>query len=79
VIYFVQIPNGLIKIGATTDLKGRLPELASDYGTAIALVATMPGDLVTKLEIHKQFSHLQVGRTDHFEPGPDLLDFISEL
>ena len=78
-VYFAQFPTGLIKIGVTDNLEARLPELAYDYGVDLTLLATMPGDRSTKHEVHQRFADLRVGRTDQFEPGPDLMDFIAGL
>jgi Meiotically up-regulated gene 113 len=79
VIYFAQLPTGLIKIGATIDLKTRLAALSSDYGAELTLLAAMSGDRSTKYEIHKRFADLRIDRTDLFEPGPALMEFIGGL
>jgi hypothetical protein len=79
VIYFAQLPTGPIKIGATIDLKTRLIALSSDYGANLTLLATMSGNRSTKYEIHKRFADLRIDRTDLFEPGPALIEFIAGL
>jgi hypothetical protein len=44
--------------------------------TELILLATVPWDRVVESEIHQQFSHLRLGRSEQFRPGADLLDFI---
>jgi hypothetical protein len=48
------------------------------YGQPLALLATMPGDRSTEREIHERFSHLRLGKTEQFQPGRDLLEFIGK-
>lgn len=75
-IYFAQLATGAIKIGTTGDIKGRLAWLAAHYGQRLKLLSTIPGGRAKEREIHERFAHLRVGRTERFEPGDDLLDFI---
>ncbi len=76
-IYFVQpVDGGPIKIGTTINLESRLKQLEAHYGCPLALLATMTGDAEREREIHDQFSHLRLGRTEQFQPADDLLAFI---
>jgi hypothetical protein len=77
-IYFAQTPTGSIKIGTTDNLPGRMSQLAGHYGTELVLLTTMPGDKKKERSIHKQFSHLRLGRTEQFRPGSDLMEFIGK-
>jgi hypothetical protein len=77
-IYFAQLPGGAIKIGCMEDVETRLSQLGSHYGTELALLVTMPGDRSVEAEIHERFSHLRLGRTEQFQPGADLIQFIGK-
>lgn len=75
-IYFAQTPSGSIKIGHSATVDTRLRNLASHYGSALRLLATMPGGREEERNIHARFSHHRIGRTEQFRPGRDLLEFI---
>jgi hypothetical protein len=77
VIYFMQsVDGGSIKIGFSDDVDRRRGQLESHYGTALAILATMPGNRDEEARIHARFSHLRLGRTEQFRPAPELLGFI---
>jgi hypothetical protein len=77
VIYFAQATDGgPVKIGYTEDLEVRLHRLELHYGKPLALLATMPGDHSTEVEIHRRFGHLRLGRTEQFQPAAELMEFI---
>lgn len=72
-VYFIR--NGArIKIGWTTNLKGRLSALSLP---ADAAVLTVPGGPQTEKEMHALFANLRVGRTEWFEITPELEAFIA--
>jgi hypothetical protein len=76
-IYFMQpTDGGPVKIGFTDNLPTRHKQLEAHYGRPLAILATMDGDLDTEREIQARFSHLCLGRTEQFRPGPDLMEFI---
>lgn len=76
-IYFMQaVGGGPIKIGVTDNLKTRHAGLESLYGTRLVILATMEGDQGREQEIHEQFAHLRLGRTEQFRPEADLMGFI---
>ncbi len=76
-IYFMQPTcGGPVKIGCTNDLPTRHKALESRYGQQLAILATMEGDRADEAEPHARFSHLRLGRTEQFKPGPDLMNFI---
>jgi hypothetical protein len=78
VIYFAMTPTGSIKIGCSRELEKRLGALERHYGVELVLLHTMEGDFDTEDEIHDRFAHLRLGRTEQFQPGPDLMEFIGK-
>jgi hypothetical protein len=79
VVYFIQATDeiGPIKIGTSEDVPARIRQLEATYNRPLAVLATMPGGRDEERAIHERFSHLRFGRTEQFQPDPDLLDFIS--
>lgn len=76
-VYFVQAADGgPIKIGTSVDVRARLKQLELAYKRPLAMLAEMPGGREEEGAIHERFSHLRIGRTEQFRPGPDLLEFI---
>lgn len=81
VVYFAQMPNlapghamyGLVKIGHSALLKGRMRDLSTD------VIATIPGGRQRELVIHAQFAHLLRHRREWFDPAPDLLCYIEDV
>jgi hypothetical protein len=79
-IYFVQCTDGgPIKIGYSVDVEARVRKLEAYYGRPLSLLAAMPGDLGTEAEIHEQFAHLRLGRTEQFRPAAELLEFVGRM
>lgn len=78
-IYFVQaVDGGPVKIGYSADVDARRVQLESHYGKRLALLKTLPGDKEREREIHQQFSHLRLGRTEQFLPVSELMEFIAK-
>ena len=76
-IYFVQsIDGGPVKIGCTDNFGARLKTLEYHYGTPLAVLGTMPGDVTAEREIHERFKHLRFDRTEQFRPAADLMAYI---
>jgi hypothetical protein len=76
-IYFMQpTDGGPVKIGFTDDIATRHRQLEAHYGKPLAILATMEGDRAEEAETHARFAHLRFGRTEQFQPGPDLMAFI---
>ncbi len=75
-VYFIR--NGSrIKIGWTTNLRGRLNGLSLPRD---ALLFTIPGGPAEEKQLHKRFRSARVGRSEWFEATPALEAFIeSEL
>jgi hypothetical protein len=76
VIYFVRLASGAIKIGYTEFLDQRLVGLRYSYRGKAELLHAMEGGYETERELHAQFGHLRLGRSEQFQPGPDLLAFM---
>lgn len=78
-IYFVQpVDGGPIKIGYTADVPARIKQLESHYKVPLAILATIEGDEAYERSLHARFAHLRFGRTEQFQPDPELLAFIGK-
>ena len=76
-IYFMQPSDGgPVKIGHSADVEARRQQLESYYGQCLAVLATMPGGRAEEARLHERFGHLRIGRTEQFQPAPDLMQFI---
>lgn len=77
-IYFIRRSDGTgpIKIGRAIDVERRLAQLRLHYGQPLMLLATMEGGRQEEREIHARFASLRMGRTEQFQPAPELLAFI---
>jgi hypothetical protein len=76
-IYFVQGPEGgPIKIGTTTNLGSRLPNLEASSGQSLGVLGVMDGGRPEERELHRRFAHLLAAGREWFHPGDDLLAFI---
>ena len=78
VVYYLKLADGNIKIGTSRQAVDRLRQHRKRFGDFEPLAVELGGrDL--EAERHRQFAHLRVGRAEHFQPGPDLLDLIDSL
>lgn len=76
-IYFLQpVDGGPVKIGTSENVEARHRQLEAHYGVPLALLATMPGGRAEEAEVHAQFDHLRLGRTEQFRPAPELMAYI---
>lgn len=76
-IYFAQaIGGGPVKIGHSANVESRIRQLESTYRQPLSVLATLPGDREEERAIHERFSHLRMGKTEQFQPGHDLMEFI---
>lgn len=76
VIYAAQFPDGIIKIGCTSDLTHRLSAFAADGG---ALIGFMPGEYEDEQEIHRALrEHVARGR-EWYNPTPEVLAAVNEM
>jgi hypothetical protein len=78
-VYFVRArTTGLVKIGCTSNLDGRVKELKSMSGDVLDLLGTEPGGIARERELHRQFSdHRKHG--EWFAPAAELLAYIKQL
>lgn len=78
-IYFLQAENSeddRIKIGHTSDYRGRLSGLSAEYGR-LNLLGVMEGSRKVEKALHLQFINSRIDpRREWFRPTKDLLDFI---
>lgn len=76
-IYFAQsVDGGPIKIGFSEDVRRRIKQLESHYRQSLVLLAEMDGDQDTEAEIHERFASARFGRSEQFQPTPELMAFI---
>ncbi len=76
VVYFLRDQAGLVKIGRTSDLKGRLKVLQHKHG-ALEVLATRTGGAMMEAAIHQKFAGDQLGH-EWFLPSDELIRFITE-
>ena len=78
-IYFIQIEDtGLIKIGVTGDLIGRLQSFKTLFPQKFKLLLTIKGNIKQEQQIHLKFKSLRQ-HGEWFYPDDQLLNFISSL
>lgn len=76
VVYAVRFPDGIIKIGCTTDLPQRLSTVCKGGGH---LVGFMPGDYVLEQEIHGTLrEHRHHGR-EWYHAVPAVIAIVNEM
>lgn len=76
-VYFVRRPDGLVKIGYSTNLKQRLSALKTEHGE-VELLASLPGHRQAERYIHSRFRVESVGG-EWFAPTAALYRFIDAL
>ena len=84
VVYFAHDPaSGLIKIGATADVRRRIASL-SKVVPRLALLGHVSGGLNRELEIHERFAEHRERNddlpcpTEWFRPAAEVLNFIAK-
>lgn len=76
-IYFVQdCGTGLVKIGVTSDIRGRLNVYETSNPAGVRLLAVVPGGAGEEREMHARFAHLRV-RGEWFMPVSTLGEYLS--
>lgn len=76
-IYFVQAPTGgPIKIGKAVDVERRHAQLQWRYDAELVVLGTRDGYGEEEAEIHEQFAHLRIRRTEQFRATRELVEFI---
>jgi len=73
-VYFARREH-LIKIGTTTNIRGRMSSLHAQP------LATELGGVARERQLHRRFRHLLASgqSREWFHPGPDLISYINEL
>jgi hypothetical protein len=74
-IYFIADAAGFIKIGFSTDTRGRQSRLQTGSSAELKLVGRMAGSKRMEAELHHRFRSLRV-RGEWYRPEKILLDFI---
>lgn len=76
-IYFLQpVDGGPIKIGYTTNPKQRRWSLQVLYKRRLKTLRAIDGGKDEEKAIHERFAHLRFGRTEQFQPAPELVEFL---
>ncbi len=78
-IYFVQGESGgPIKIGYTTDIKGRLSSLQTGYPDTLVLLGAFAGNTTDEYSLHEEYSPYRM-RGEWFKPAEPILEKIRSL
>lgn len=77
-IYFMQAGKGPIKIGFSTNIKSRLPEIQRWHPEEIRLLKTVKGRIEGEKDIHRLFREDRI-RGEWFKPSDKLMAFINGL
>jgi hypothetical protein len=77
VIYFIEFPDGNIKIGTAKNLHTRLRDQGLEEGRFKVLGVHEGGRHLEGI-LHGRFDHLRIGRKERFKPDDDLLKYIRE-
>lgn len=75
VVYAIQLPDGVIKIGCTADLVSR----RNAYGMDAAILAFIPGDFADEKAIHKSLAEHTARGREWYKPVPAVLDVVNEM
>ncbi|MCT2177433.1 hypothetical protein M3F63_07090 [Brachybacterium muris] len=75
VVYYLDIGDGYVKIGYTTNLRKRMQSM---YLTPDKLMAVELGGAAKEHERHVQFAHLREGRSERFRLDDDLRAHIAD-
>jgi hypothetical protein len=76
VVYYVQVPGDLIKIGTTSNMRGRLSGLTARVPDVLACE---PGGYDVERQRHQQFAHLRWRDTERFKDCPELREHIAAI
>jgi Meiotically Up-regulated Gene 113 (MUG113) protein len=77
-VYFIQAESGPIKIGFTTDVRGRMAALQTATAEELTLVGIMVGEQQDEAALHARFAPSRI-RGEWFRPDPEILSFVSGL
>jgi hypothetical protein len=73
VVYFVRMPDGIIKIGYSASMETRMTKLGGD------LLALLPGTRDDERAHHERFAHCLDHGLEWFRPEPDLLAYVDTV
>lgn len=76
VVYFIQAPDGLIKIGTSTNVQARLKSLQTAHGRGIELLGVVPGGREVERSFHANWSACRV-QGEWFKPTSQMLEWIA--
>lgn len=76
VIYAIRCPDGLIKIGHTTDLQNRRRHFDSD---PTAILAVKPGTYDDEQAAHDALRESCARGREYYRPTPEVLAFVNEI
>lgn len=76
-VYFLQRPDGKIKIGHSQDVKRRLKQIAPMAGDSLEILLVISGGSSLEVELHKQFGN-EKHHGEWFQPSKHLLAFIKK-
>lgn len=77
VVYYIRRESdGAVKIGTTTQLRNRMSALRAEHGE-LRVLLTHSGTMKEEREMHRQFAHYRLGRTEWFAPVKELLQWIA--
>lgn len=76
VIYAILMPDGLIKIGHTADLRKRRGGLTTEM---TAILAVIPGTHEEEQTLHKRFRSFAVRGREYYWQAPEIVAFINEI
>ena len=76
-VYFVRRLDGLIKIGYTSNVQGRMQQLFREF-RPLDLLLVLYGSMRTEKAHHRHFAALRA-TGEWFTPGEDLLTYISAM
>ncbi|MNG03506.1 hypothetical protein D3C84_865910 [compost metagenome] len=77
-VYFARNAQGLIKIGSSLAVDGRLDTLGKAAGEELELLLVQPGSLALEKMLHEHFADLRE-QGEWFRAGPELEDYIESL
>lgn len=76
VVYYCELRPGIVKIGTTMDLAGRMGSLHVPAG---AVLAAEPGHYELEKARHREFAHLRIGQREDFRVDEGLRAYVEEL
>lgn len=76
-VYFL-FSAGLIKIGYTADMPGRVAQLGNMSGSQTTLIAALPGNKVLEKSLHRAFK-ADRAHGEWFRPSEDIRRFLGAV